>query len=231
MNKVALVTGGGSGIGHAIAEMLLAEGYHVAIASRRIELLAQIVAQWESRYPGKSMAVACDVRDKAAVDAAYGTVQAHFGAVSVLINNSGVGAQESIVDCSQASWDEVQEVTLRGAFFMMQAVLPNMIKAQSGWIINIASQAAKNGYAGAGPYCAAKFGLLGLGLALQEEVRTHGIRVHSVCPGLVQVPPPQHADDRKPGWLQVEDLAQTVKFVLNTPSHVHLENIGMWGVR
>ncbi len=227
--KVALITGGGSGVGLAIAEALVKAGCHVALASRRAELLEQQAARLSELGSAKAIAVTCDVRNKNEVEAAVAITAEKLGNVDVLINNAGLGVQDLVVDCPEENWDLVMETNTKGTFLMSQAVLPEMIKKQSGFIINIASQAAKNGYKNTGPYCAAKFGVYGFGLALQEEVREHGIQVHSLCPGLIQVPKPEAVSDMKQGWLQVDDLADTVMFLLQRPRPVHFENIGMMG--
>ncbi len=106
----------------------------------------------------------------------------------------------------------------KGTFLLTRACLPDMLANRHGTVINIASQAARHGYARASVYCAAKFAVLGFARALREEVQHQGIRVHTLCPGLVQVPPPACPGDRKPGWLQVEDLAEAVLYTLRQPA-------------
>jgi NAD(P)-dependent dehydrogenase (short-subunit alcohol dehydrogenase family) len=214
--KTAIITGGGSGIGKAIAVALLHEGANVVIASRRGLALENAVS------------VACDVRKKSAVLHALETTKKHFGGVDILVNNTGLGVGSNIVDCSEEDWHKVIDTNLTGTFLMTQAVLPTMIAQRSGYIINIASQAAKHGYPQAGPYCASKFGIIGLSEALQHEVREFGIHVHCLCPGLVQVPPPQNEGEIRQGVLQVEDLASTALFLLKLPRRVNIENIGLF---
>ncbi|MDD5139554.1 MAG: SDR family NAD(P)-dependent oxidoreductase [Verrucomicrobiales bacterium] len=214
--KTAIVTGGGSGIGKAIAEALIREGANVLIASRRapsVEGAASIV---------------CDVRKKADVIKVAATAKQRFGGIDILINNTGLGVTSKIVDCSEEDWQLVLDTNLTGTFLMTQAVLPVMIAQRRGSIINIASQAAKHGYPNAGPYCASKFGIVGLSEALQHEVREYGIHVHCLCPGLVQVPTPKNKDEVRAGVLQTEDLATAALFVLKMPSRVNLENIGLY---
>ncbi|MPW31065.1 SDR family NAD(P)-dependent oxidoreductase [Agarivorans sp. B2Z047] len=227
--KVAIVTGGGSGIGLAIAKALAEQGAKVVISSRDLTKLEQTVSKLKNDYGLSVHCYAADIRIKQQVQALKDFVIAQFGRVDILVNNSGLGVGETIEHCSEEDWDLVVDTCTKGTFLMSQSVLPNMKSNQGGFILNIASQAAKNGYANAGPYCAAKFAVLGLAAALQEEVREHGIRVHSLCPGLVQVPAPECESDIKPGWLQVSDLAESALFVLKQPARVHLENIGLYG--
>lgn len=229
VGKTAIVTGGGSGVGLAIAEALVDAGCKVVITSRRLALLKEQAKILNKRGDGEVLALECDVRSKASVTAMYAAAEKAFGTVDVLINNSGLGVQDLLVDCSEEDWDLVMETNTKGSFLVSQAVLPGMIEKKSGYIINIASQAAKHGYKNAGPYCAAKFGVYGFGLALQEEVREYGIQVHSLCPALIQVPKPELGEEIKAGWLQVEDLADTVMFLLQHPRKVHFENIGLMG--
>lgn len=227
--KVAIVTGGATGIGLAISEMLLQQGVSVVLSSRTTERLMEKVTAFESQFPGKIMAIAADVRDKKQVNQVVAGTLDKFGALDILINNAGLGVTDKIIDCPEENWDLVLDTCTKGTFLMSQAVLPHMQSQKDGFIINIASQAARNGYSEAGPYCAAKFGVLGLGLALQEEVREFGIKVHSLCPGLVQVPKPSNAEEHKDGWLQTEDLAAATLFLLQQPKRVFFDNIGLWG--
>jgi NAD(P)-dependent dehydrogenase (short-subunit alcohol dehydrogenase family) len=228
--KTALITGGGSGIGFAIARALVAEGANVVVVSRRADVLADAAAQLNSIGKGKAIHAVCDLRKQEDVARAVQTANAAFPSIDILVNNSGLGGPSKIVDCSDEEWNRVLDTNLNGAFRMTRAVLPGMIARHSGSIINIASQAAKHGYANAGPYCASKFGLVGFAEALQEEVREYGIIVHSLCPALVQVPPPGKQEDMDHGVLQVEDLASTVLFLLTQPRRIKFENIGLYHI-
>ncbi len=228
--QVALVTGGGSGIGLAISRSMVEAGMNVMLASRRSELLEEQVHELNALGPGVASAVSLDVRDKQQAAGAASATLERFGSLDVLVNNAGLGVQDRVIDCPEENWDLVLDTCTKGTFLMSQAVLPFMQEQRKGFILNIASQAAINGYANAAPYCAAKFAVLGFGLALQEEVKEFGIKVHSLCPGLVQVPTPKDAGQIKDGWLQTEDLAALAMFVIAQPGRVQLGNIGLWGV-
>ena len=208
----------------------MAEGVNVVITSRREDLLSDTASALSKEFEADCLGVAADVRVKAEVQSVIDRALEGFDAIHFLINNSGLGVTDKVIECSEENWDLVLDTCTKGTFLMSQAVLPAMQAQKEGFIINIASQAAKNGYAEAAPYCAAKFGVLGFGLALQEEVREYGIKVHSLCPGLVQVPRPERATDFSPGWLQTDDLAAAVLFLLQQPKRVHFDNIGLWGV-
>jgi NAD(P)-dependent dehydrogenase (short-subunit alcohol dehydrogenase family) len=214
--KTVIVTGGGSGIGRAIATALVREDANVVVASRRAPSV-----------DGAS-SVRCDVRKKVDTLRVVKTTAERFGRIDILVNNSGLGVQREVVDCSEEDWHLVLDTNLTGTFLMTQAVLPTMIAQRSGYILNIASQAAKHGYPEAGPYCASKFGIVGLSEALQQEVREYGIHVHCLCPALVQVPPPRNASETRDDVLQVEDLASTVLFLLKQLRRVKYENIGLY---
>ncbi|MBC8044484.1 MAG: SDR family oxidoreductase, partial [Rhizobacter sp.] len=190
-NKIALITGGGSGIGLAIARRLAREGIHTVLASRRRELVATAAATLTRETGATSIGIAVDVRSKASVQTMLTEVRKTFQTVDILINNSGIGTGALATDLAEEDWDRVMETNLKGAFLMTQAVLPAMIAQKSGHIINVSSQAGKHGYANATVYCASKFGLIGFAQALQAEVREHGIKVSNLLPALVQVPPPE----------------------------------------
>ena len=131
-----------------------------------------------------------DVSDGEQVRAQHAQAKALLGPIDLLVNNSGVGSDYLVQDLPESEWDRVMDTCAKGSFLLTQACLPDMLANRHGTIINIASQAARHGYARAGVYCAAKFAVLGFAKALREEVQHQGIRVHTLCPGLVQVPPP-----------------------------------------
>lgn len=228
--KVALITGGGSGIGRAIAKRFAQEGIHTVLASRRIDLLRAEAEQFARETGTSSIAVAVDVRSKASVQAMAAEVFGQFKRVDILVNNSGVGTGALAVDLSEDEWDRVTETNLKGAFLVSQAVLPKMIENRWGHIINISSQAGKHGYANATAYCASKFGLIGFGQALQQEVRQHNIKVSNLLPALVQVPPPQGESEVNSGVLQVGDLAEAALYLVRQPDRVKIEDIGLYHI-
>lgn len=227
-NQVAVVTGAGSGIGRAIALALAAKGMKVGLLGRNLEALNKTQYLIAESGQGQSLVAQVDVRSGSQVRDAVDAVTDAFGDIKVMVNNAGLGVMHLVQDCPEEDWDLVMDTNAKGTFLFCQSVLPSM-KKQGGFIINIASQAAKNGYERAAPYCASKFAVLGFGLALQEEVRQFGIRVHSLCPGLVQVPKPENPADQQAGWLQVDDLANAVTYLISQPEGVFIENIGLYG--
>jgi NAD(P)-dependent dehydrogenase (short-subunit alcohol dehydrogenase family) len=218
--KSALVTGGGTGIGRAVAAALVRAGCQVAIASRDAAALQKTAAA----LGPKVVAVACDVRKKADVVRAVGEAEARLGPLSILINNAGLGYQATVEDCPEDKFDQIIETNLKGTFLMSQAVLPGMKARRAGFILNICSQAALRGYPEAGPYCASKFAIIGLSDALQKEVQSFGIHVHCLNPALVEVKEP----GQTPGKLTVGDVADAVLWVLGRPGHVKLDNVGLY---
>jgi NADP-dependent 3-hydroxy acid dehydrogenase YdfG len=226
--KCAIVTGGGSGIGFAVARAFVNADINVIIASRRREVVKKAADTLNALKKGKAVPVVCDVRRKEDITNVVNAATTQFSSIDILVNNSGLGVSSKIVECTDEEWDLVLDTNLKGVFRMTRETLPAMIARRSGYIINIASQAAKHGYANAGPYCASKFGLVGFSEALQVEVREFGIIVHSLCPALVQVPPPENEEKINDGVLQVEDLASTVMFLLTQPKRIKYENIGLY---
>ena len=174
--KTAIVTGGGKGLGKTLAQFLLEAGMNVAICGRTETAVMQTVEQFDALFPGNVIGPVCDVSKSADVASFVRKVKDTFGELHVLINNSGFGKETLIWETSEKAWDEVMDTNVKGTFLMCKEVVPHMINNKEGYIINIASQAALNGYANAGVYCASKFAMVGLGKALQEEVRPYGIQ-------------------------------------------------------
>jgi NAD(P)-dependent dehydrogenase (short-subunit alcohol dehydrogenase family) len=173
----AVVTGGGSGIGAAVAERLLAEDRHVTLMGRSLErLLAQ-----QAKLGDVAVQV-CDVTDENSVTDAFAAV----GEVDILVNNAGQVETAPVTRTSLELWQRLLTVNLTGTFLCSRAVLPGMLARGRGRIVNVASTAALKGYAYVAAYCAAKHGVLGLTRALALEVATKGVTVNAVCPGYTE---------------------------------------------
>ena len=137
-----------------------------------------------------------------------------FSAIDVLINNAGVGRFGPIHQLSQADWDAVLDTNLKGVFLVSQAVIPGMLTRGRGHIINISSLAGKNSMPGGGAYCASKWGLLGLTYCMAEDLRAHGIRVASICPGSVATDFSHSSTKDAKKMLQPDDVAHAVAALL-----------------
>lgn len=174
----AVVTGGGSGIGAAVAQALLGEGARVTLMGRSLDRL-----QAQRQRLGEVAVLACDVGDEASVEAAF----ARAGAVDILVNNAGQVETAPLLKTSLDTWNQLLQVNLTGSFLCSRAVLPGMLERRFGRIVNIASTAALKGYAYVAAYCAAKHGVLGLTRALALELARKGdLTVNAVCPGYTE---------------------------------------------
>ena len=178
-NRIAFVTGAARGIGRAIAERLAKEGARVAIADLDAEGAARAARELGERAFG----VRVDVADSVSVRAAVGAAIAHFGRVDALVNNAGWDKVEPFVQASEATWDKVLAINLRGPIAVTRAVLDGMIERRAGWIVSISSDAGRVGSSGEVVYSAAKAGVIGFSKALAREMARHGIHVNVVCPG------------------------------------------------
>lgn len=183
-NKVAVVTGGGTGIGRGAALALANEGCRVVVCGRRLKPLEE-VTELISAQGGAAKAIHTDISDHSQVQKMVESILESFGSIDILINNAGVGGGEAIHTHSPQEWDEIMAINLRGPFLVAHAVLPIMRAKHSGQIINISSESGLEHYPGDGAYGVSKHALNALGEYLQRENQEFGIRVNTICPGMV----------------------------------------------
>jgi 3-oxoacyl-[acyl-carrier protein] reductase len=185
-NQVAVVTGAGRGIGHAIALRLANEGARVASVSRTEANAQKTADEINAAHPDAARAYAVDVSDHPSVQAVGARIFEDFGHVDILVNNAGVTRDGLSMRMSVEDWDMVVNTNLKGAFNFVQAVQRPMIKQRSGRIINISSVIGLIGNAGQANYAASKAGLLGFTKSLARELASRGITVNAVAPGLIE---------------------------------------------
>jgi NAD(P)-dependent dehydrogenase (short-subunit alcohol dehydrogenase family) len=185
--RVAIVTGGGRGIGRAIALGMAREGARVALAARSNGELGR-VAHELGQAGATAMAVPTDVRQEASVEALVGRVLGEWQQVDVLVNAAGVATFAPVTDSKLDDWDQMLAVNLRGAVLACRAVLPAMIARRQGNIISVGSVVTSRTLTGSAAYTASKYGLLGFSRVLAEEMRPHGVRVGVISAGATDTP-------------------------------------------
>ncbi|HUF30501.1 MAG TPA: SDR family NAD(P)-dependent oxidoreductase [Gemmatimonadaceae bacterium] len=185
-HKHAIITGGGRGIGAAIAAELARLGASVTIMGRRLSTLEVCAAEIAAEHRVRVLPVVCDVSDEASIDAAFARAIDALGDAYVLVNNAGQAGAKSLVEGDRVMWDQMMAVNLTGPYLCARAVLPAMLVAEAGRIINIASTAGVRGYAKLTAYCASKHGVIGLTRALAHETAKQGVTVNAVCPGYTE---------------------------------------------
>ncbi|HEY1463032.1 MAG TPA: SDR family NAD(P)-dependent oxidoreductase [Terriglobales bacterium] len=213
-DRIAVVTGAGSGIGAGIAHKLAEMGATVILVGRtrtKLEAVAKSIAA----AGNKAEAMECDVADLGSVEQLAQSVEKKFGRADILVNNAGVGAFGGpLHTMPPKEWDAIINTNLRGVFYCIRSFAPKMIEAGRGEIVNISSIAGKNALANGAAYAASKWGLNGLSYSVAEELRTHNIRVSVVCPGSTNSDfgLPKGKNTNK--MLQPEDIAHVVAMLV-----------------
>ena len=222
--QVALITGGSSGIGLAIASTLVDEGMIVAITAREPKRLEKAATVLRAKG-GKVIAAPADVSQSSDVTAFVDQVIDEAGRIDLLVNNAGIYKLGEIVNLSEADWDAVLDINLKGAFLCTKAVFPIMKEQQSGYVINISSVAGKTGFGGASAYCASKFGMIALTESLLEEGVKHHIRSTAICPGYVATPMVAEVGVPQEEMIPPEDIAKLVSSLLHLAPHTVIREI------
>ena len=220
--QVAVVTGGGTGIGEGVGLALAREGAKVVICGRRTEPLERSLAAIKEAG-GDGMAIEADVSKVEDVDRLVHTTLETYGSVDILVNNAGIGGMGYIHEHDIDTWDRVMAVNLRGPFLTARAVLPLMRVKKSGHIVNISSESALEHYERNGAYGVAKHALNALGEYIQRENQELGIRVDTVCPGMVIT----EMTEGRPGLdhdkcLYPEDIADLVIWLLTRRPNIKI---------
>jgi NAD(P)-dependent dehydrogenase (short-subunit alcohol dehydrogenase family) len=225
--KTALVTGGATGIGWAIAEAFAREGCRVAIAGRREDKLRQAASQFVGQP--SILFHAADVGELASVERLFAWANQQLGHIDILVNSAGINVlKRSMAEVSPEDWETLLRVNASGAFYCMRAVLPQMRERRDGLIVNISSIAGKRAsLLGGVGYSAAKFAMTALGVTAAREENQHGIRISNVYPGEVDTPileqrPTPVSDEQRARMLQGEDVAAAVLMIACLPPRAHV---------
>jgi 3-oxoacyl-[acyl-carrier protein] reductase len=210
--KVALITGANRGIGLAVAHRLADLGASLGLAARDGNRLDAVARTMQSGT--KILTFVADLTRSRDVLSLVPKTEEALGPIDILVNNAGVGTFAPIQEASEADWDTMLDTNLKAVFLLTKAVAPSMIRRKTGHIINIASLAGKNAFAGGAAYCASKWGLLGLTECAAEDLRAHGIRVSAVCPGSVATEFSPHGKKDPAKMLQAVDIAHAVETIV-----------------
>jgi 3-oxoacyl-[acyl-carrier protein] reductase len=224
--KVAMITGASRGIGFAIARRLGQMGARVCICGRDPARLEQSAATLRAEGI-ETLAVQADIARADQISALVQKTQKELGPIDILVNNAGTGVFGPFHEFGETDWDTVLDTNLKSVFLVCRAIAPEMIRRQSGHIINISSLAGKNTFANGAIYCASKWGLMGLTGSMAEDLRGYGIRVSAICPGSVATEFPGQGSKKHSKILQPEDVAHAVSaLVTQAPgsfiSEVHI---------
>jgi 3-oxoacyl-[acyl-carrier protein] reductase len=228
--KVAVVTGASRGIGFAIARRLGRMGARVSICGRDQAKLEQSASNLRGEGI-ETLAVQADVARGEQISSLLAKTEKEFGPIDILVNNAGIGLFGPIHEFGESDWNRVMDTNLKSVFLMCRAVAPEMIRRQTGHIINISSLAGKNTFANGAIYCASKWGLMGLTGSMAEDLRKYGIRVSAICPGSVATEFSGQSVKDPSKALQPEDVAHAVAALVTQAegsfiSEVHIRPTG-----
>ena len=218
MNRAALVTGGSSGIGLAIARMLRDEGFALTLVSRRAERVAAAADELGAT------AVAADVGDADACERLVAEHRERYGRLDMLVNSAGIGIGGTVEDLQPKHFDLQLAVNLRGLFLVTQAAIPLLREAQ-GWVVNLASIAGTLPTPGLATYGATKAAVISLTRSLNEELDGDGVRAVAICPGFVDTPMAEWSGLAHDEMIRPEDCAEVVRMLLRLSPHARIPQV------
>jgi 3-oxoacyl-[acyl-carrier protein] reductase len=225
----AIVTGGGRGIGRAIALALAREGCKVAVASRTTREVDSVCREMEEHGShGGCMGLAVDLAHEEGIQRLVDETEKHLGAPGILVNNAGILVTNSVPDATADEWDRTMAVNLRAAFLLSQRVLALMKEKRRGYIINVSSPAGLNVSSRLVTYGVSKAGVVALSQALYDEAKGHGIKVSTLYPGYVNTDMIRDREDipsTPSQWATPEDMAECVLFLLKLSDRVIVKDL------
>ncbi|MBO6515685.1 MAG: SDR family NAD(P)-dependent oxidoreductase [Bacteroidia bacterium] len=236
MNKTALITGGTSGIGLATADLLAANGYQLIITGRRADRLDTISADLSSKHNVSVETLCFDVRNNNEVQEHLGGLVKANRQIDVLVNNAGLASGlDKIQNGDVEDWDKMIDTNVKGLLYVSRQIIPQLIKQQSGHIVNIGSIAGKEVYPNGNVYCGTKHMVDALNKSMRRELAEHGVKVSAVNPGAVETEfsiVRLHGDTNKAklvyeGFenLVAEDIADAVHYIVSRPDHVNINDL------
>ena len=221
-NRIAIITGGGRGIGRATALALAKEGANIVLAARtETEIVS--VADEVQQLGRQAFAIKTDVQQKTEVDAMVTQTLDTFGRVDILVNNAGVAIHNPIPKIREDDWDLTMAVNLKGVFLCTQAVFSHMCEQKYGHIVNVSSVSGKYGHVNGGAYCASKFAVVGFTETTNNEGKRYGVKASVVCPGPVdtKMRRDNHPDDVIEHLTLPEDVADLILFLVSQSPRAH----------
>jgi NADP-dependent 3-hydroxy acid dehydrogenase YdfG len=233
---IACITGASSGIGRATALALAQRGYDLILCGRRQQRLEAVAAACPS---AQHHLLVFDVRDRAAVEAAFAGLPAAFSAVDVLVNNAGnAHGMGAVHEGNPDDWDAMIDGNVQGLLYVSRAILPGMVARKRGHVVNISSVAGKQVYAGGAVYCASKHAVEAISEGMRLDLTQHGIKVTNIAPGLVETEfslvrfkgDAAKADKVYQGYkaLQAEDIAEAIAWSVSAPAHVTVADMTLY---
>jgi 3-oxoacyl-[acyl-carrier protein] reductase len=222
---VAVVSGGGSGLGREIALELARRGYDLALLGRRQEPLEETLKL--ARQKDRGLILPCDVRDAVALERCADEIRTRWGAADLVVPAAGVTSIATVEETSPDDFAAIVDTNLTGVFLLIRALLPAMKARGRGWIIPLLSVAARRGFPGWAAYCASKWGLAGLVAVLREELRGSGVRISALYPGATDTP----IWDRLPGeWnraamVSPREVARALGYILDADPSTLVEEV------
>lgn len=236
MKKTAFITGASAGIGEACAYNLAESGYRLVLCARRADRLQELAESLRNKFGSEVHTVVLDVRDRLAVQKTWEELPDNWKKIDVLINNAGLSqGLDPIQTGDLDDWDRMIDTNIKGLLYVTHAVLPSMVEAESGHIVNIGSIAGKEVYPSGNVYCATKHAVDALSKGMRIDLLPYGIKVTAIHPGMVEtefslVRFKGDADRAQAVYhnlepLLAEDIAEAVHFVLSRPAHVTINDM------